>query len=65
MFIFMPTENTYRVHVFTGDVSGAGTNSNVFLTLYGEQGDSGDRKLDKSETHLDKFERGNVSIAIA
>lgn len=55
-------ENTYRVHVFTGDVSNAGTNSNVFLCLYGELGDSGERKLEKSETHMDKFERSNEDI---
>ena len=53
-------ENTYRVHVFTGDISSAGTNSNVFICVYGELGDSGERKLEKSETHMDKFERNNV-----
>ncbi len=29
------------VHVFTGDKSGAGTDANVFLTIYGEHEDSG------------------------
>ena len=51
------------MHVFTGDVSNAGTNSNVFICVYGELGDTGERKLEKSETHLDKFERNNVRIA--
>ena len=46
--------------MYTGDVSNAGTNSNVFMCVYGEFGDSGERKLDKSETHMDKFERNNV-----
>ncbi len=32
------------VHVFTGDKAGAGTDANVFLTIYGENGDSG-RKI--------------------
>lgn len=50
----------YTVEVFTGDVFGAGTNSNVFLTLFGEFGDSGEKKLIKSETHRDKFERNQV-----
>merc|ERR1712136_470800 len=45
-----------------GDVSGAGTDSNVFLTMFGEHGDSGERKLLKSETHTDKFERGQEDI---
>lgn len=48
--------------MFTGDVPNAGTNSNVFLCLYGELGDSGERKLEKSETHMDKFERNNVRL---
>eukprot|EP00794_Sanderia_malayensis_P016965 gene16965-18674_t len=52
----------YTVHVFTGDVKGSGTNANVFLTLYGEFGDSGERKLSKSETHMDKFERNQDDV---
>ncbi len=39
MFLF--SEVTYMVHVFTGDKSGAGTDANVFLTIYGESEDSG------------------------
>ena len=50
----------YRVHVITGDVKGAGTDANVFITIFGEYGDSGERPLSKSETHTDKFERGKV-----
>lgn len=52
----------YKVHVFTGDVKGAGTDANVFITIYGEYGDSGERQLGKSETYSNKFERGNVSV---
>ena len=61
---FIILENTYRVHVFTGDVSNAGTNSNVFICVYGEHGDTGEQKLEKSETHMDKFERNNVRTAL-
>ena len=32
---------TYEVHVATGDVKGAGTDANVFITLYGENSDTG------------------------
>lgn len=46
--------------VITGDVYGAGTDANVFLTIYGDQGDTGERKLRKSETNSNKFERGAV-----
>lgn len=51
----------YKVHVFTGDVKSAGTDANVFVTIYGDYGDTGERQLLKSETHSNKFERGNVS----
>lgn len=44
----------------TGDVYGAGTDAKVFLTIYGNQGDTGERKLSKSETNSNKFERGAV-----
>uniref|UniRef100_A0A8C0ZH30 Lipoxygenase homology PLAT domains 1 n=1 Tax=Cyanistes caeruleus TaxID=156563 RepID=A0A8C0ZH30_CYACU len=44
--------------VFTGDIYGAGTDANVFLNIYGDLGDMGERKLSKSETNFNKFERG-------
>ncbi|KAJ3604783.1 hypothetical protein NHX12_026835, partial [Muraenolepis orangiensis] len=50
----------YSVSVMTGDVYGAGTDANVFLTIYGDLGDTGERKLRKSETNSNKFERGSV-----
>ncbi|XP_063051831.1 lipoxygenase homology domain-containing protein 1 [Engraulis encrasicolus] len=50
----------YKVSVRTGDTSGAGTDANVFLTVYGDLGDTGERKLRKSETNSNKFERGAV-----
>uniref|UniRef100_A0A3Q2GRI5 Lipoxygenase homology PLAT domains 1a n=1 Tax=Cyprinodon variegatus TaxID=28743 RepID=A0A3Q2GRI5_CYPVA len=52
--------HTYNVSVMTGDVNGAGTDANVFLTIYGDLGDTGERKLSKSETNSNKFERGSV-----
>ncbi len=39
--LFFPSEVIYMVHVFTGDKNGAGTDANVFLTIYGEHEDSG------------------------
>ena len=47
----------YTVDVYTGDEFGCGTNANVFCTIYGDKGDTGERKLAHSETHIDKFER--------
>ncbi|XP_033845859.1 lipoxygenase homology domain-containing protein 1-like [Periophthalmus magnuspinnatus] len=52
--------HTYTVSVITGDVYGAGTDANVFMTIYGDLGDTGERKLSKSETNSNKFERGSV-----
>jgi len=51
----------YDVRVHTADVRGSGTNSNVFLTIYGDKGDTGERELKKSETNFDKFERNQVN----
>uniref|UniRef100_A0A667Z1M9 Lipoxygenase homology PLAT domains 1 n=1 Tax=Myripristis murdjan TaxID=586833 RepID=A0A667Z1M9_9TELE len=51
--------HTYIVTVITGDVYGGGTDANVFITIYGDMGDSGERKLSKSETNSNKFERGS------
>lgn len=53
---------TYKVSVVTGDVRGAGTDANVFCILYGQNGDSGEHKLAKSETYSNKFERGHTDV---
>ncbi len=50
---------TYRVVVSTSDLRGAGTDANVAMTLYGEKGDTGQRKLDSS---ANDFERGKVRL---
>ena len=51
----------YEVQVFTGDKRGAGTDANVFLNIFGERGDTGERPLLKSKNNFNKFERKNVS----
>lgn len=43
---------------------GAGTDANVFLTIYGELGDTGERKLSKSETNKNKFQKGAVCLLL-
>ena len=57
----MFTVYQYKVSVFTGEESKAGTDSNVHLQIFGECGDTGFRKLLTSKTHENKFEQGNVS----
>ena len=36
----------YTISSLTGDMDGADTDANVYITLYGEKGDSGFRKSD-------------------
>ena len=48
------------MEVFTGDVKGGGTDANVFISIFGDKGDSGERALRNSETNRDKFERNKV-----
>lgn len=50
----------YVIQVYTGDISKAGTDANVYITVFGERGDTGVRQLTHSKTHKNKFERGNM-----
>ena len=43
------------VHTFTGDKRGAGTDANVVITIFGEEGDSGEHKLNNVRNN---FENG-------
>lgn len=62
--VFFYSVNSYEVHVFTGTMWGAGTDANVYINIYGEIGDTGERQLRKSN-HLNKFEKGQVSFISA
>eukprot|EP01123_Difflugia_compressa_P005057 TRINITY_DN1661_c0_g1_i1.p1 TRINITY_DN1661_c0_g1~~TRINITY_DN1661_c0_g1_i1.p1 ORF type:complete len:960 (-),score=248.52 TRINITY_DN1661_c0_g1_i1:25-2904(-) len=50
---------SYKVSVTTGDRRGAGTDANVFITLFGSEGDSGERQLEKPGNN---FERNKTDI---
>ncbi|XP_053323874.1 lipoxygenase homology domain-containing protein 1-like [Spea bombifrons] len=52
----------YEIHVYTGSVSSAGSESTVFIKLFGTRGDSGKRKLHKSQNQTIKFQKGQVDI---
>ncbi|KAL0979113.1 hypothetical protein UPYG_G00180880 [Umbra pygmaea] len=52
--------HTYMVSIRTGNMFGGATDANVFLTIYGDLGDTGERKLSKSESNRNKFEKGAV-----
>ena len=62
-FGFHISEIAYKVKVVTGDVWGAGTDANVFLNMYGEYGDTGERAL-KDSNNINKFERNQVKYSV-
>lgn len=49
----------YEAIVITGDEKGAGTDANVFITIFGSNGDSGRRQLCQKFRNL--FERGQTN----
>ncbi|XP_041435163.1 lipoxygenase homology domain-containing protein 1-like [Xenopus laevis] len=51
----VPKTNKYIARVFTGAANGSGTDADVFLNIFGEKGDTGERKLDNDR---DNFEKG-------
>jgi len=53
--IFFP-DTTYKVTVKTSEEKGAGTDANVYVCLFGENGDSGALHLKDSETNSSAFE---------
>jgi ribosomal protein L25 (general stress protein Ctc) len=48
--------------VKTGDIRSAGTDANVFLTIYGEKKDSGKIELARSENNKNPFERSKTDL---
>ena len=46
----------YKVAVYTGDKAKAGTDANVFVTLFGDVGESPETRLDTKGKN--DFERG-------
>ena len=52
----------YRLSVHTDDRSNAGTNSNVYIKMFGTKGSSGKRWLKKSRNNSNKFEQGKTWV---
>ena len=50
----------YKVQTVTGAQSNSGTRAKVFVNLFGEMGDTGDRRLLKSHTNSSPFDRRQV-----
>lgn len=51
---------SYKVKVKTSAVRGAGTDANVFINLFGENGNSGDLHLKNSETNKSPFDNDQL-----
>ena len=52
----------YKISVKTSNKAGAGTDANVFVLLFGTNGDSGDLHLEKSETNRNPFETNKEDV---
>ena len=52
----------YTVEVHTGDKRNAGTDANVFINIFGDLGDTGERSLERSETNKNSFERAQIDV---
>ncbi|CAF1514926.1 unnamed protein product [Adineta ricciae] len=50
----------YVITVTTGDKDRSGTNANVFLTIYGDRANSGERELKESTKPKSQFEQGKI-----
>ena len=51
---FLTAGFKYKVCTYTGDVRGAGTDANVTITIFGENGDTGEHCLDNSRNNFEK-----------
>ncbi|XP_041329697.1 oxygen-regulated protein 1 [Pyrgilauda ruficollis] len=51
----------YKVHVTTGDLWNAGTEADVYISVYGERGDTGSRQLLRSQKPK-KFLKGQTDV---
>lgn len=56
-----PQRKTYSVTLVTGNRRGAGTGANVFITLFGEGGTSGEKRLDNDPDNFQRGRQGGVS----
>ncbi|XP_074618349.1 uncharacterized protein LOC141877315 isoform X1 [Acropora palmata] len=53
----------YQVHIYTGDKWGAGTDANVLITIFGEDGDSGEKKLDNNKNNFESGQKDSFVIS--
>ena len=56
------TSTTYKITVVKRSIESAAKNTNVYVTLYGEQGNSGERFLNDERNNLEQQKRDVFSI---
>ncbi|CAF1459513.1 unnamed protein product, partial [Rotaria sordida] len=54
--------NQYKITVYTGDKRGAGTDADVFITLYGNSAETGPIKLDNKTNHFEAGKKDEFTI---
>ena len=59
VFVFLVVQHEVEVH--TGDRVGAGTQASIYMTLYGNLGNSGERRLKKPMDGGAVFDQGSVN----
>ena len=52
----------YQIVVYTGSEENSGTDANVYITLFGENGNSDERELDNPENNFEKGRADTFSI---
>jgi len=54
------SKTTFMLKIWTATEQGAGTDANVYCTIFGTNGDTGKVELKKSLHHMNKFESGHM-----
>ncbi|TNN50203.1 Lipoxygenase y domain-containing protein 1 [Liparis tanakae] len=58
----IPKYNKYIVSVFTADVKGSGTDADVFINIFGEFGNTGERRLNNEKNNFEKGTEDKFTI---
>ncbi|CAB4020375.1 C-type mannose receptor 2 [Paramuricea clavata] len=61
MIYFYGIGTNYTIRTYTGNALGAGTKANIYLTLFGDKGDSGFRMLSPGDK---KYQKGSVDTQV-
>ncbi|MFE1764236.1 PLAT/LH2 domain-containing protein [Streptomyces angustmyceticus] len=57
-------QHQYRVAVYTGNKAGAGTDANVYITIYGTRGSAGPIRLDNSANNFESGKTDRFTLGL-